>query len=181
MHRPLIQFFPVGKCPPIKIFWWGGAFPHWEKLNQGPMIWCTYLGYRLFSWFSWFLGKSIAYNLHTAPHHRIINHSRLAYHKYADDLQVYVKCKPEDIDSAKAAQLEYCLSKIWEWMLRWQFKINDDTTEFILFCNRQEFFSNHSHEKHMYMSQVVQRWSNSLKKLSIICKFIANDIMHKCN
>ena len=78
----------------------------------------------------------VSYNLYTAPIERILARHGLQYHKYADDIQVYISCRPEDFDSAKSS-LEKCLAEIRCWMLRWRLKINDSKTEFIVFRNQK--------------------------------------------
>ena len=67
----------------------------------------------------------ISFNLYTAPLARIIQQHGLAYHKYADDLQVYIDCSLDDIPMTKN-KLEACLADIRKWMLRWHLKINDN-------------------------------------------------------
>lgn len=67
----------------------------------------------------------VAYNLYTAPLERILVKHGVQYHKYADDLQVYYSCDPNQIDTGKAL-LETCLADVRSWMLRWGLKINDN-------------------------------------------------------
>jgi hypothetical protein len=76
------------------------------------------------------------YNLYTAPLARIIETHSIQYHKYADDLQLYLSCSVNDIAVAKA-KLESCLSDVRKCMLRWHLKINDDKTDFVVFHNRR--------------------------------------------
>lgn len=78
----------------------------------------------------------LSYNLYTAPLGRVIKRHALSYHKYADDVQIYIECDVDDIYVAKV-KLENCLSEVREWLLRWSLKINDTKTEFIIFRNRQ--------------------------------------------
>ena len=76
----------------------------------------------------------IAYNLYTAPLERILLKHAVQYHKYADDLQVYLSCDPENINQTKTI-LESCIAEVRSWMLRWGLRINDNKTEFIVFKN----------------------------------------------
>ena len=76
----------------------------------------------------------VIYNLYTAPLAAIIEKHGFAYHKYADDLQVYADCAASDIATVKSS-LERCLSDVRQWMLRWQLRINDEKSEFIVFSN----------------------------------------------
>ena len=78
----------------------------------------------------------IGYNLYTAPLAHILDGHGVRYHKYADDLQVYLDSTVDNIPEAKA-KLEQCLAHVRQWMLRWHLKINDEKTEFLLFRNRQ--------------------------------------------
>ena len=77
----------------------------------------------------------VAFNLYTAPMSRIMEKYSVQYHKYADDLQVYISCRPSELSTCRAV-LEQCLSEIRSWMFRWGLKINDSKTEYIIFRNR---------------------------------------------
>jgi hypothetical protein len=77
----------------------------------------------------------VAYNLYTAPLERVLQKHGVKYHKYADDLQVYLSCDKKNLDNC-ITQLEMCLSEVRNWMLRWGLKINESKTEYIMFRNR---------------------------------------------
>ena len=121
------------------------------------------------------------------------------YYSKADDLQVYTKCDVDDINTAKS-KLELCLADVRRWMLRWQLKINDDKTEFILFHNRQTKIPNDvtlqlggieiaasstvknlgvyfdpqlNREKHV--SEIIRTCNYSLRRLSRIRRYLTED------
>ena len=56
------------------------------------------------------------------------------YHKYADDIQLYVifdPAIPGDRERA-IARMEACVKDIREWMAPWWLKLNDDKTEMLI-------------------------------------------------
>ena len=80
----------------------------------------------------WFTG-------YTSPVREIILKYNLNYHVYADDTQLYItfKSSEEPADSC-ITTLDKCIQEIRSWMRQNFLKLNDETTEFLLFGSRQQ-------------------------------------------
>ena len=65
------------------------------------------------------------------------------YHKFADDLQMYVFFNPGDpADRARAVkQIQDCISEICSWMVVNKLKLNPPETEFIILQLKHHFES----------------------------------------
>ena len=114
----------------------------------------------------------MAYNIYTAPLASIIEKYGFAYHKYADDLQVYADCVVSDIVTVKA-NLERCLAEVRQWMLRWQLRINDEKSEFIMFTNSRVSVPDNVS---LQLGGAVLTPSTSVKNLGVIFdKFLRRD------
>ena len=71
---------------------------------------------------------------HVTPIADICKKHQVHYHRFADDIQLYVSYNPaesEELNDAKI-QLIQCIDEIRAWMLLHQLKLNDDKTEFMV-------------------------------------------------
>ena len=74
----------------------------------------------------------ILFSLYTNPIGSIIHsHSRINYHFYANDTQLYITLSPENF-SHSIQKLKNCLNDIQNFMFANKLKLNPDKTEFIL-------------------------------------------------
>ena len=73
----------------------------------------------------------LLYTLYTVPLGHIIRRHNLNYHFYADDSQLYLSIKPNDIHDL-VFSLEKCILKVKDWMSTNKLKLNDEKTEIIL-------------------------------------------------
>ena len=67
------------------------------------------------------------------PIQQIVQKYPLSYHKYADDIQLYISydpAKPDDVTSARNI-LQNCIYEIKEWMSQNYLKLNDSKTDLI--------------------------------------------------
>ena len=60
---------------------------------------------------------------------RAVEHN-VNFHGYADDTQLYVHCRPEEI-AETTAKLERCITDMDYWMSANRFKLNTDKTELL--------------------------------------------------
>ena len=66
-------------------------------------------------------------------------------HAYADDTQLYLSFKPDTSSSQSEAieAMELCIKAIRAWMTTDKLKLNDDKTEFLIICTRQQLSKVH--------------------------------------
>ena len=92
----------------------------------------------------------VLFNVYTTPIADICKKHQVHYHRFADDIQLYVSYNPaesEELNDAKR-QLIQCIDEIRAWMLLHQLKLNDDTTEFMVLQS--------SHNLRVYGSPTLQ-------------------------
>ena len=79
------------------------------------------------------------------PLSNIIKKHKLQYYTYADDTQIYMRCK-DNVESINEAisKLENCIREASDWMKQNSLKINEDKTEFIIFSNKPKTKDCHS-------------------------------------
>ena len=76
----------------------------------------------------------VMFNVYTTPIADICKKHQVHYHRFADDIQLYVSYNPaesEELNYAKI-QLIQCIDEIRAWMLLHQLKLNDNKTEFMV-------------------------------------------------
>ena len=76
----------------------------------------------------------VLFNVYTTPIADICKKHQVHYHRFADDIQLYVSYNPaesKELNDAKI-QLTQCINEIRAWMLLHQLKLNDDKTEFMV-------------------------------------------------
>ena len=75
----------------------------------------------------------VLFTLYTAPVNIIIERHHLSYHKYADDVQLYVEYCPSSPASVELAvqRIQDCVAEISEWMAKNGLKLNGDKTELL--------------------------------------------------
>ena len=76
----------------------------------------------------------VLFNVYTTPIADICKKHQVHYHRFADNIQLYVSYNPaesEELNDAKI-QLIQCIDEIRAWMLLHQLKLNDDKTEFMV-------------------------------------------------
>ena len=86
------------------------------------------------------LGPNFYEDYTAAPVADIFRKYGIQYMIYADDTQAYISCDFDDISSAMD-KLEKCLEEIRHWMAQNWLKLNNDKTEFILFCHPKDHAS----------------------------------------
>ena len=78
----------------------------------------------------------ILFGMYTTPLANIIQKHKLHYHMYADDTQLYVSATTQ-LDITICVQLENCVHEIKQWLFENKLKMNDEKTELIVFCAKQ--------------------------------------------
>ena len=74
------------------------------------------------------------FNAYTTPIADICKKHNVLYHRFADDIQLYVSYNPmvsDELENAKQLLIQ-CIAEIRAWMLMHQLKLYNDKTEFIL-------------------------------------------------
>ena len=61
----------------------------------------------------------------------ILDRYGIDYHLYADDTQLYISCKPNEIDKA-ICSMQTCIKEVKKWMQNQNLKMNEDKTECIV-------------------------------------------------
>jgi exonuclease III len=79
----------------------------------------------------------VLFTIYTAPIQNIISLHGLTGHFYADDTQLYISCKPEDVLTAKI-KLEACLKDIVNWLLHNNLALNANKSELLVFGTKQQ-------------------------------------------
>jgi len=74
----------------------------------------------------------ILFNAYTAPLTGVLRNHGLDSHCYADDSQLYIVCKLDDMDLS-ISKVNACIVEVEEWMLRNRLKLNGDKTELTVF------------------------------------------------
>ena len=76
----------------------------------------------------------LLFTLYTAPLGDIIRRHGIPFHFYADDTQIYIAFKPNDVasQSQAVARVEACIAEIRYWMSQNYLKLNDDKTELLI-------------------------------------------------
>jgi len=59
----------------------------------------------------------------------------LTLHAFADDNQLYIHCKPENVQSA-VTSVQHCVTAIEQWMAASRLRLNTDKTELIWTLDR---------------------------------------------
>ena len=70
----------------------------------------------------------------------ILGHSKIKYHIYGDDTQLYC-CFDLDTPYEVLSTISACVSDIKAWMIRNKLKVNDDKTEFLLITSSRAKFT----------------------------------------
>ena len=79
------------------------------------------------------------FSIYTYPIHDIILKRDLYYHIYADDTQLYLSFRPSRcLADQSIGHMELCIDDIRARMRNNFLKLNDDKTEFMLFCSCQQ-------------------------------------------
>ena len=80
----------------------------------------------------------VMFTLYTTPLQEVMKKHGIHYHKYADDIQLYVMFDPCVSGSREAAkqQLQDCIDDIRMWMAKHHLKLNDAKTEVIQFQSK---------------------------------------------
>ena len=112
------------------------------------------------------LGPRI-YRMYTKPVSDIIQWRGLSHHSYADDTQLYMTMNHSNNDLRDClARIELCVSEIREWMNQNMLKLNDDTTELIVFTSKykQDLYNDLS----ITIGDIVVDCSSQVKDLGVI-------------
>jgi len=78
----------------------------------------------------------ILFNIYTSSLGRLLHSAVPQYHMYADDTSFYICVKPELYTEA-ADQIATCVSLVNKWMGKYELKMNDEKTEFIVISSKQ--------------------------------------------
>ena len=80
----------------------------------------------------------ITFTLYTTPMRRIIQKHGVSYHKYADDIQLYVTFDPSIPGDRERAveRLTACIKELRQWMMAHWLKLNDGKTELVMFMSK---------------------------------------------
>ena len=79
----------------------------------------------------------LLFSAYTTPLKNILTKHNVHYHKFADDLQIYVSYDPATEGDADSVQLilKSCIEEVQQWMLINKLKLNAEKTEYITFLS----------------------------------------------
>ena len=146
------------------------------------------------------------FSVYTTPLRSIISRHNVHYHKFADDLQLYVSFDPEvdgDADQVQL-QLKSCIDDLQRWMVINKLKLNVDKTEYISFMSplqlkRLSLFDIQIGDVHVppvktvrnlgaYMeihntataqiNAIVKKCNYQLRRIGSIRKYLTKDTVH---
>ena len=82
----------------------------------------------------------LLFSIYTTPMKDILQRHGVQYHKFADDLQIYVTYDPAVPSEAERAQkqLHDCVDEISQWMIKMKLKLNQEKTEYLLFTSKHQ-------------------------------------------
>ena len=81
------------------------------------------------------------FTIYSSPVSKILEKYNISYHKFADDLQLYVFYRPDVPGDLVCAlyRLKACIAEIQKWMTSHKLKLNDDKTEFLVLLSSHQF------------------------------------------
>ena len=103
--------------------------------------------------------------MYTLPIGAILKAHGIEYHIYADDTQVYLSCKVEDI-SESIDKLQNALADVRSWMIQNKLKINDQKTEFLIIA--QQHLAKNFKSTTINIGNSVINQSTQAKNLGVI-------------
>ena len=110
----------------------------------------------------------VLFSIYTRPLSKIIESFDIAYHKYADDLTLYLSYNPNSPDDVIRAKnvIQECIVEISRWMSANSLKLNPDKTELLNVISLAQFrkFGCHS----LIIDGAVIEPSESVKCLGVI-------------
>jgi hypothetical protein len=79
----------------------------------------------------------LLFGAYTTPIRHILTKHHVHYHKFADDLQIYVSYNPAIVGEVERIQqqLKECIEEVQQWMLFNKLKLNAEKTEYITFLS----------------------------------------------
>jgi hypothetical protein len=107
----------------------------------------------------------ILFTMYTADVVRIAHHHGVSIHCYADDLQLYIHCVPDDA-VAVVARLVKCIDAISSWLKANRLKMNPDKTQVIWLGSRQQLAHVDNEPVHLLDGTVIEL-STSVRNLGV--------------
>ncbi len=99
--------------------------------------------------------------LYMLPLRETMRKNQIAYHSYADDIQVYLASSPNDYSPIDS--LCQCIDEINSWKCQNLLQLNKEKTEVIAFGNKDEIL-----KVNAYLDSRVQTTKNQVRNLGVI-------------
>eukprot|EP00914_Ancora_sagittata_P027124 GHVO01053150.1.p1 GENE.GHVO01053150.1~~GHVO01053150.1.p1 ORF type:complete len:410 (-),score=27.98 GHVO01053150.1:333-1382(-) len=78
----------------------------------------------------------VLFTLYTSSLGELLREKGVSYHLYADDTQLWIRCKPQEPHDA-ITQMESCIAAVKSWMTENLLKMNNEKTEFLVISSKQ--------------------------------------------
>ena len=109
----------------------------------------------------------VLFTIYTSSLSAILSPSRISYHLFADDTQLYDSALPKDLPSL-SDNMSGCVENVSEWMEKSKLKMNDDKTEVLVVASSHRLKNeNNELNNGLHVSDITIPFSKSVRNLGV--------------